>query len=68
MQETDKVNGIVILNTNESHLPDHYSPDSNCPDDQYGGDLFIVVLVASDVEILIFFTTHRPVACNVLYM
>jgi len=41
MHATDKVNGIVILNTNDSHLPSHYSPDSKCPDDRYGRNSLI---------------------------
>ena len=41
MHMTDKVNGIVIINTNESHIPDHYSPDYSCPDSQYGRNLFV---------------------------
>ena len=41
MHATDKVNGIVILNTNDSHFPDHYSPDYRCPDSQYGRNLFV---------------------------
>jgi len=36
MHMTDKVNGIVLINTNESHLPDNFSPDYSCPDSQYG--------------------------------
>ena len=40
MHETGKVNGIVILNTNDSYLPDHYSPDYSSPDDQYGTTSF----------------------------
>jgi len=36
IHETNKVNGIVILNTNDSYRPDHYSPDYRSPDDQYG--------------------------------
>jgi len=40
MNMTDKVNGIVMINTNDSHLPDHYSPDHTCPDSQYGKKFF----------------------------
>jgi len=36
MNAADKVNGIFILNTDESHVPDHYSPDYSCPNSGYG--------------------------------
>lgn len=41
MHETDKVNGIVIFNTNASDRPEHYSPDYRSPDEQYGRNLFV---------------------------
>jgi len=40
MHATDKVNGIVVLNTNDSNIPDHYSPDTSCPDAHFGRNLF----------------------------
>jgi hypothetical protein len=40
---TAKVRGVVILNTNDTGVPERFSPDYQCPNDEYGKLFFCLI-------------------------